>query len=81
MEVTYKGFKGEKIVDGGKEIIILAGNDVDDIVWIEDDEIRATELEPLQKILAEYGMSSVKIKEEKFHPGLRNYIVNIRTSL
>lgn len=81
MEVTYKGFKGEKIVDDGKEIIILAGNDVDDIVWIEDDEIRATDLEPLQKILAEYGMSNVKIKEEKFHPGLSNFIVDIKGSI
>lgn len=78
MEVTYKGFKGEKIVDDGKEILILAGNEVDDIVWIEDDEIRATDLEPLQKILVEYGMSNVKIREEKFHPGLRNYIVDIK---
>lgn len=77
MEVTYKGFKGEKIVDEGKEIIILAGEDTE-LVWIEDDEIRATNLELLKETLAEYEMSDVDIKEEKFHPGLSNYIVDIK---
>ena len=54
MEKTYKGFKGEKIVDEGKELIVLAGEDPEDVVWIENDEIRATNLEALQKILIEY---------------------------
>lgn len=78
MEITYKGFKGEKVVDEGKELIVLTGEELDEIVWIEDDEIRATNLEPLQKILAEYKMSDVDIKQENFHPGLTHYIVNIK---
>ena len=79
MEITYKQFKGEKIVDDGKELIVLTGEELDDIVWIENDEIRATNLEALQKILVEYEISNVDIKEENFHPGLRHYIVDIKT--
>jgi hypothetical protein len=78
MEITYKGFKGEKVIDEGKELILLAGEELDDIVWIENDEIRATNLEALQKILVKYGMSNVNIKEEHFHPGLIHYIVDIK---
>lgn len=78
MEITYKGFKGEKVVDEGKELIVLTGEELEDIVWIENDQIRATNIEPLQKILAEYKMSNLNIKEEKFHPGLTHYIVDIK---
>ena len=78
MEITYKGFKGEKIVDEGKELIVLAGEDPEDVVWIEDDEIRATNLEPLKKILAEYKMFNVNIKEEHLSPGLTHYIVDVK---
>ena len=46
---------------------------------IEDDEIRATDLESLQKTLAEYKITDADIKEEDFHPGLRNYIVDIKS--
>lgn len=78
MEITYKGFKGEKIFDDGKELILLAGEELEDIVWIEDDEIRATNLESLKKILLEYKISNVDIKEEKFHPGLTHYLIDIK---
>jgi len=78
MEITYKGFKGEKIVDDGKELIVLAGEDPEDVVWIEDDEIRATNMEPLKKILLKYELSNVTIKEEHLSPGLTHYIVDIK---
>jgi len=78
MDVTYKGFKGEKMVDEGKELIVLAGEELEDVVWIENDEIRATNLEPLQKILLKYKMSNVDIKEEHLSPGLMHYIVDIK---
>ncbi|MEL7669409.1 hypothetical protein [Methanobacterium sp.] len=76
MEVTYKGFKGEKIVDEGKELIILAEEDTE-LVWIEDGKIRSQNIELLKETLAKYGISDVEIKEEKYHPGLFHYIVNI----
>jgi hypothetical protein len=78
MDITYKGFKGEKIVDEGKELIVLAGEELEGIVWIEDDEIRATNIEPLEKILVEYKVSNVDIIQEDFHPGLTHYIVDIK---
>jgi len=78
MDVTYKGFKGEKVVDEGKELIILAGEELDDLVWIEENEIRATNIEPLEKILTQYKMSGVDIIQEDFHPGLTHYIVDIK---
>lgn len=77
MEVVYKGFKGEKILDEGKKLIVLSGEDTDDVVWIEDDEIRATNIDTLRKTLSEYNISDAKIREEKFHPGLIHYIVKI----
>lgn len=77
MEVEYKGFKGEKVVENGKEKIVLAGEELDDLVWIENDEIRATNIESLQKTLKEYNITNPEIKEEKFHPGLMHFIVEI----
>jgi len=77
MEVEYKGFKGEKIMDDGKELIVLSGNDLDEIVWIEDDEIRATDIDELKKTLKKYDIFNKKIREEKFHPKLIHYIVDI----
>ena len=66
------------MVDEGKELIVLAGEDPEDVVWIENDEIRATNLEPLQKILLKYEISNVNIKEEHLSPGLTHYIVDIK---
>jgi hypothetical protein len=77
MEVEYKGFKGEKILDNGKELIVLSGEDIDEIVWIEDDEIRATDIDKLKKTLTKYNITDKKIREEKLHPGLLHYIVDI----
>jgi hypothetical protein len=47
-------------------------------VWIEDNEIRATNIEPLEKIVTQYKMSGVNIIQEDFHPGLTHYIVDIK---
>ena len=65
MEKTYKGFKGEKIINEGKELIVLEGDDLENMVWIEvdDDEIRATDKELLQKFMDEYKISNLEIKE------------------
>lgn len=78
MEITYKGFKGEKIANDGREIIILAGDDVDSLVWIEGNEIRSSSLELLKETLTRYKMSDADIREEKLHPGLHYYIVDIK---
>jgi hypothetical protein len=78
MDITYKGFKGKKVVDDGKELIVLAGEELEDLVWIEDDEIRATNIEPLEKILVEYKVSNIDFIQEDFHPGLTHYIVDIK---
>lgn len=80
MEVTYKGFKGEKIVEEGKELIVLAEEDTE-LVWIEDNEIISTNLELLKETLAEYGISDVDLREEKLHPGLHHYIFDIKASI
>lgn len=77
MKVEYKGFKGEKVVDNGKEMIFLSGEELDDLVWIEDDKIRSTNIDSLQKTLKEYNISNPKIREKKFHPGLMHFIVDI----
>ena len=66
MEIAYKGFKGKKVVDKGKELIVLTGGELEDLVWIEDDEIRATNIEPLEKILLEYNASDLDIILELF---------------
>jgi hypothetical protein len=81
MEKTYKGFKGEEIIDDeGKELIVLEGDDLENMVWIEVvvDEIRATDLEVLQKFMKENKISNLKIKDEAFTPGLRHFIVDIK---
>ena len=51
------------------------------MVWIEveDDEIRATDLEILQKFMKEYKISNLEIKDEAFTPGLRHYIIDIKS--
>lgn len=80
MEVEYKGYKGEKIIDDdGKELIVLTGEELEDLVWIEvkDNEIRATNIDPLKKIMDKYNISNVEIIEEKLSPGLSHFIINI----
>ena len=80
MDITYKGFKGEEIIDEGKQLIVLEGDDLGNMVWIEveDDEIRATDLEILQKFMKEHKISNLEIKDEAFTPGLRHFIVDIK---
>lgn len=80
MEKTYKGFKGEEFIDEGKELIVLEGDDLGNMVWIEveDDEIRATDPKILQKFMKEHKISNLEIKEEGFTPGLSHYIVDIK---
>jgi len=81
MEKTYKGFKGEKIVDNNKELIVLEGDDLENTVWIEvdNDEIRATDKEILQNFMNKHNISNLEIKEHGFHPGLIHYIIDIKT--
>ena len=81
MEKTYKRFKGEEIIDEGKELIVLEGDDLGNMVWIEveDNEIRATDLEILQKFMKEHKISNLEIKDEAFTPGLRHYIIDIKS--
>ena len=80
MDISYKGFRGEKIIDYGKELIVLEGDDLGNMVCIEveDDEIRATDLEILQNFMKEHKISDLKIKDEAFTPGLRHFIVDIK---
>ena len=63
MEKTYKRFKGEEIIDEGKELIVLEGDDLGNMVWIEveDNEIRATDLEILQKFMKEHKISNLEL--------------------
>jgi len=35
MDISYKGFRGEKIIDYGKELIVLEGDDLGNMVCIE----------------------------------------------
>ena len=81
MEKTYKRFKGEEIIDEGKELIVLEGDDLGNMVWIEveDNEIRATDLEILQKFMKENKILNLEIKDEAFTPGLRHYIIDIKS--
>ena len=81
MDISYKGLRGEKIIDYGKELIVLEGDDLGNMVCIEveDDEIRATDLEILQKFMKEHKISNLEIKDEAFTPGLRHYIIDIKS--